>query len=127
MGDSYGFRMPREVYQPEGLRMPKEGYQPEGLRMTSGNSLKEMGGGTGLQVPQNFSVDSGLTGAGGGGFNAGVNTMNPAYMYAANTLIRQSQPQQQAPEQVVQNTIPQGRNVTYQDVMKMYGIKGLMG
>lgn len=108
-----------------GLRMPKEGYQPERFRMSTSESMPEMGGVSGLQVPQDFPVDSGITGAGGGGFNAGLNTASPAYMLAANALLRQSQPNN-APMQV-QNTIPQGRNMTYQDVMKMYGIKGLMG
>jgi hypothetical protein len=28
---------------------------------------------------------------------------------------------------MVQNNIPMGRNMTYQDIMKMYGIQGLMG
>lgn len=105
-----------------GLRMPKEGYQPEGLRMPNYESMPEMGGGTGLQVPQDFSVDSGLTG-GGADYTKGLTGTGAAML--GLQMMRQGQEQQQPMQ--IQNQIPQGRNMSYHDVMRMYGIKGLMG
>lgn len=96
-----GIRMNPNQYYADGLgfRPPMQGMaQGEGMTMAS--------------MPQDF-------GQVGGGAMAGRMPM-----MMASSMLAAGQPKQ-AP--MVQNNIPMGRNLTYQDIMKMYGIQGLMG
>jgi hypothetical protein len=76
--------------------------------MTQGDGM------TMASMPQDF----GSMGGAGGHMNL------QGLMMAASKLLGAAQPEQ-AP--MIQNNIPMGKSMSYQDIMKMYGIQGLMG
>ena len=106
-GSQYGggMRMPSNGmgYQDDGtsLRMPTAAM-PQGEGMTMASMPSDVG-----QMPASGQSPMGMQNA----------------MLAMN-LMQASQPKA-AP--VAQNNIPMGRTMSYQDIMKMYGIQGLMG
>jgi len=83
------------------------GFKPPTSAMAQGDGM------TMASMPSDFGS---MGGAGG--------QMNMQGMMMASKLLGAAQPQQTP---MVQNNIPMGRNMTYQDIMKMYGIQGLMG
>ena len=83
------------------------GLRPQTPMMTQGDGM------TMASMPQDFGS---MGGAGG--------QMNMQGLMMASKLLGAGQPQQ-AP--MMQNNIPMGRSMSYQDIMKMYGIQGLMG
>jgi hypothetical protein len=98
------------------MRMPSNGmgYQDDGTSLRMPTAAMPQGEGmTMASMPQDFGS---MGGAGG--------QMNMQGLMMASKLLGAAQPQQ-AP--MVQNNIPMGRSMSYQDIMKMYGIQGLMG
>lgn len=61
------------------------------------------------------------------GFNLGASPMSNMGMMFASQMLKQGQekPEQQMP--IMQNNLPQGRPMSYEDIMRSYGITGLMG
>lgn len=59
--------------------------------------------------------------------SAGINPMSNMGMMFASQMLKQGQekPEQQMP--IMQNNLPQGRPMSYEDIMRSYGITGLMG
>lgn len=120
MAYPYGFSfLGNDMGGAQGLRLPDYQYVDPMTR------AQQMGN---LQVPESM-----MNGAPDMKISDGTpitndsltpNVANPAYMLVANNLLKQSQQQQHMTP--VQNMMPQGRNVTYRDVMRMYGINGLM-
>lgn len=98
-----GLRMNQNPYYEDGI-----GLRPQTPMMTQGEGL------TMASMPQDF-------GQIGGAGNAMAGRMP---MMMASSMLAAGQPKQ-AP--MMQNNIPMGRNMSYQDIMKMYGIQGLMG
>ena len=100
-------------YSGGGMRMKQQspyadgvGFQPPTAAMPQGNGM------TMASMPQDFG-------------QLGGNQMSGRMpMMMASQMLAAGQPKQ-AP--MVQNNIPMGRNMTYEDIMKMYGIQGLMG
>lgn len=84
------------------------GLRPQTAAMPQGEGL------TMASMPQDFGQLGGTGGAMAGRMP----------MMMASQMLANSQPKA-AP--MMQNNIPMGRNLTYQDIMKMYGIQGLMG
>ena len=82
------------------------GLRPQTLMMTQGDGM------TMASMPQSFGqMPTGqLTNAQGA--SLAMNLMNAGQEKAAPMM---------------QNNIPMGRSMSYQDIMKMYGIQGLMG
>ena len=98
-----GLRMNQNQYYPDGIGLqPQTAAMPQGEGMTMASMPQSFG-----QMPASSPTPMGMQNA----------------MLAMN-LMQAGQPKA-AP--VVQNNIPMGRNMTYQDIMKMYGIQGLMG
>jgi hypothetical protein len=100
-------------YTGGGLRMNQQSPYDDGVGLRAQTPMMTQGNGmTMASMPQSF----GQMPTGG--------QMNAQGLMMASKLLDASQPQQ-AP--MVQNNIPMGRNMTYEDIMKMYGIQGLMG
>lgn len=95
-----------------GLRMNQQPYYGDNLRPPSA-MMAQGDGMTMASMPQEFGS---MGGAGG--------QMNMQGLMMASKLLGAAQPEQ-AP--MIQNNIPMGRNMSYQDIMKSYGITGLMG
>lgn len=53
-------------------------------------------------------------------------TLDPNMALFAMKMLKENQPKAM-PMQQVQNNIPMGRSMSYQDIMRSYGITGLMG
>ena len=96
-----------QVGQP-GLRMPSVNYgDGQGMRMPT----ESYGDGLGIKPPASFGDVSG----------AASPQMNPMM---AMSLLQQGQPQvQEMPEL----RLPAGSNLSYEQLMKMYGVQGLLG
>lgn len=96
-----GLRMNPQQYYADGI-----GFRPATPAMSQGQGL------TMASMPQDFG-------------NVGAGAMAGRMpMMMASQMLGAGQ-EKAAP--IVQNNIPMGRNMTYQDIMKMYGIQGLMG
>jgi hypothetical protein len=91
-----------------GLRMPSPDYgDGQGLRMPT----ESYGDGLGIKPPASFGDVS----------NASTLKMNP---FMAMSLLQQAQPKVQ---QMPTMQIPTGSNLSYEQLLKMYGIRGLLG
>ena len=91
-----------------GLRMPSPDYgDGQGMRMPT----ESYGDGLGLKPPASFGDVSG----------AASPQMNPML---AMSLLQQGQPQAQ---EMPAMQIPAGSNLSYEQLLKMYGIQGLLG
>ena len=97
-----GIRMNRQSQYDDGI-----GLRPQTPMMTEGKGM------TMASMPSDF----GSMGGSGG-------QMNMQGLMMASKLLGAAQPEQTP---MVQNNIPMGRNMSYEDMMKMYGIQGLMG
>ena len=90
------------------LRMPSANYgDGQGMRMPT----ESYGDGLGLKPPASFGDVS----------SAASPQMNPML---AMSLLQQGQPQVQ---QMPTMNIPAGSNLSYEELLKMYGIQGLLG
>jgi len=96
-----------------GLRMNQQPYYGDNLKPPTA-MMAQGDGMTMASMPQSF----GQMPSGGQPQMGMQNTM------LAMNLMNAGQ-EKAAP--MVQSNIPMGRNMTYEDMMKMYGIKGLMG
>ena len=91
-----------------GLRMPSANYgDGQGMRMPT----ESYGDGLGLKPPASFGDVS----------SAASPQMNPMM---AMSLLQQSQPNDQ---EMPTMQIPAGSNLSYEELLKMYGIQGLLG
>jgi len=96
-----------QVGQP-GLRMPSATYgDGQGMRMPT----ESYGDGLGINPPASFGDVSG----------AASPQMNPMM---AMSLLQQSQPKAQEMQPL---RLPAGSNLSYEQLMKMYGVQGLLG
>lgn len=91
-----------------GLRMPSPDYgDGQGMRMPT----ESYGDGQGIKPPASFGDVS----------SAASPQMNPMI---AMSLLQQGQPQVQ---EMPTMQIPAGSNLSYEELMKMYGVQGLLG
>ena len=98
---------PNQAGQP-GLRMPTATYgDGQGMRMPT----ESYGNGLGIKPPASFGNVSG----------ASMPQMNPML---AMSLLQQAQPKVQEMPKI---QIPAGSNLSYEELMKMYGVQGLLG
>lgn len=98
---------PNQVGQPS-LRMPSSNYgDGQGMRMPT----ESYGNGLGINPPASFGNVSG----------ASTPQMNPMM---AMSLLQQAQPKVQ---EMPTMQIPAGSNLSYEQLMKMYGVQGLLG
>jgi hypothetical protein len=99
-----------------GLRMPSNGigYQDDGTSLRMPTAAMPQGEGlTMASMPQSF-----------GQMPASQSPMGMPNALLAMGMLNAGQEKAMP---VMQNNIPMGRNMSYQDIMKMYGIQGLMG
>lgn len=90
-----------------GLRMPSPDYgDGQGLRMPT----ESYGDGLGIKPPESF-----------GDISDTSSKMNPLM---AMSLLQQAQPKTQ---EMPQLNLPAGSNLSYEQLLKMYGIQGLLG
>ena len=90
-----------------GLRMPSPDYgDGQGLRMPT----ESYGDGLGIKPPESF-----------GDVSSASSKMNPMI---AMSLLQQAQPKTQ---EMPTMQIPAGSNLSYEQLLKMYGIRGLLG
>lgn len=90
-----------------GLRMPSPDYgDGQGLRMPT----ESYGDGLGIKPPESF-----------GDVSDKSSKMNPLM---AMSLLQQAQPKVQ---EMPQLHLPAGSNLSYEQLLKMYGIQGLLG
>lgn len=91
-----------------GLRMPSPDYgDGQGMRMPT----ESYGDGLGLKPPASFGDVS----------SESMLKMNPLM---AMSLLQEAQPKVQ---EMPTMQIPAGRNLSYEQLLKMYGIQGLLG
>jgi len=91
-----------------GLRMPSANYvDGQGMRMPT----ESYGDGLGIKPPASFGDVS----------SASTPQMNPMM---AMSLLQQGHPQVQ---EMPTMQIPAGSNLSYEELLKMYGIQGLLG
>ena len=105
-GSQYGggMRMNQNSPYEDGI-----GLRPQTPMMTQGEGM------TMASMPQSF-----------GQMPASQGMDANSAMFALKTLQGMSANQPQA-QPLAKNNIPMGRNMSYQDIMKAYGIQGLMG
>lgn len=100
------FNQRNQAGQP-GLRMPSPNYgDGQGMRMPT----ESYGDGQGINPPASFGNVSG----------ASTPQMNPMM---AMSLLQQSQPK---PQEMPALRLPAGSNLSYEQLLKMYGIQGLL-
>lgn len=102
-GSQYGggLRMNQQPYYGDNLRPPITAIpQGEGMTMAS--------------MPQSFG-------------QMPASNQSPMGMQNAMLAMNLMSAGQEKAAPMAQNNIPMGRNMSYQDIMKMYGIQGLMG
>lgn len=97
-----GIRMKPQSPYPDNV-----GFRPQTPMMAQGDGM------TMASMPKDFGQMP----------NSGAMSGRMPMMMASQMLAAGQS--QQTP--MVQNNIPMGRNMTYEDIMKMYGIQGLMG
>lgn len=100
-------------YTGNGLRMSPQsqsedqiGFRPPMAQMTQGQGM------TMVSMPQSF------------GQMPVAQTLDPNMAMFAMKMLKDNQP---VAAKLVQNKIPMGGSMSYQDIMKSYGITGLMG
>lgn len=103
--------------QPSWLNNYLGGMQPYGSTLTpdAPNWLQQA-------IPSQTIVPDGQT-----SFNLGSSPMSNMGMMFASQMLKQGQEKQEPKVMIVQNTLPQGRPTSYEDIMRSYGITGLMG
>ena len=102
-----------QQYSGGGLRMKPQSQYEDGIGLRPQTSMMTQGEGlTMASMPQDF------------GQMPSSQTIDPNMAMFAIKTMQANQPQAQ---QLVKNNIPMGQAMSYQDIMKMYGIKGLMG
>jgi hypothetical protein len=102
------YLMQRNQAGQPGLRMPSPDYgDGQGMRMPTAS----YGDGLGINPPASFGDVS----------SASTPQMNPMM---AMSLLQQGQPQVQ---EMPTMQIPAGSNLSYEELLKMYGIQGLLG
>jgi hypothetical protein len=100
-------------YSGGGLRMNQQSPYEDGIGLRAPTSAMPQGEGfTMASMPQSF------------GQMPTSQSMDPNMAMFAVRTMQANQPQAQ---QLVRNNIPMGQSMSYQDIMKMYGIQGLMG
>ena len=102
------YLMQRNQAWQTGLRMPSPDYgDSQGMRMPTAS----YGDGQGIKPPASFGDVSG----------AASPQMNPMM---AMSLLQQAQPKAQ---EMPELRLPAGSNISYEELLKMYGIQGLLG
>jgi len=100
-------------YSGGGLRMNKQSPYEDRIGLRAQTPMMTQGEGmTMASMPQDF------------GQMPTSQSMDPNMAMFAVRTMQANQPQAQ---QLVRNNLPMGQSMSYQDIMKMYGIKGLMG
>jgi hypothetical protein len=98
-----------------GLRMNPQSQYTDGIGLRPQTPMMTQGEGmTMASMPQDF----GQMPTGG---------QSPMGMQNAMLAMNLMQAGQEKSAPMIQNNIPMGRNMSYQDIMKAYGITGLMG
>lgn len=104
-----------QQYTGNGLRMNPQSQYADGLGLRPQTPMMTQGEGmTMASMPQDF----GQMPTGG---------QAPMGMQNAMLAMNLMNAGQEKAAPMVQNNIPMGRNMSYQDIMKAYGITGLMG
>ena len=102
-------------YTGGGLRMGQPSMYEDGIGLRPQTPMMTQGEGmTMASMPQDF----GSMGNPSSAMAGRLPMMMSSQMLAAG---------QEKAAPMMQNNIPMGRNLSYQDIMKMYGIQGLMG
>jgi len=100
-------------YSGGGLRMNQQSPYEDGIGLRMQTAAMPQGEGmTMASMPQSF------------GQMPTSQSMDPNMAMFAVRTMQANQPQAQ---QLVRNNLPMGQSMSYQDIMKMYGIQGLMG
>lgn len=100
-------------YSGGGLRMNQQSPYEDGIGLRAPTAAMPQGEGmTMASMPQSF------------GQMPTSESMDPNMAMFAVRTMQANQPQAQ---QLVRNNLPMGQSMSYQDIMKMYGIQGLMG
>jgi hypothetical protein len=100
-------------YTGGGLRMNQQSPYEDGIGLRAQTPMMTQGEGmTMASMPQSFGQMPAQSPMGMPNAMLAMNLMNAGQEKAAPMM---------------QNNIPMGRNMSYQDIMKMYGIQGLMG
>ena len=102
------FLKPKSEMGQPGLRMPSANYGDGlGMRMPS----PTYGDGLGIKPPESFGDVSGMK-------------FDPMQILS---LLGGSGEEQQQPPPMQQMQIPSGSNLSYEQLLKMYGVQGLLG
>jgi hypothetical protein len=103
-----------QQYTGGGLRMNQQSPYEDGIGLRAPTAAMPQGEGlTMASMPQSF-----------GQMPASQSPMGMPNALLAMGMLNAGQEKAMP---VMQNNIPMGRNLSYQDIMKMYGIQGLMG
>lgn len=114
MFDFLGGNLGRGSQYGGGMRMNQNSPYDDGIGLRPQTPMMTQGEGmTMASMPQSF-----------GQMPTGQSPMGMQNAMLAMNLMNAGQ-EKAAP--MMQNNIPMGRNMSYQDIMKMYGIQGLMG
>lgn len=109
-----GFNFLGSPYSGGGLRMNQQSPYDDGIGLRAQTPMMTQGEGlTMASMPQSF-----------GQMPASQSPMGMQNAMLAMNLMNAGQEKAMP---MMQNNIPMGRNMSYQDIMKMYGIQGLMG
>lgn len=101
-------------YSGGGLRMNQQSPYEDGIGLRAPTAAMPKGEGlTMASMPQSFGQMP--------------TSQSPMGMQNAMLAMNMLGAGQEKAAPMMQNNIPMGRNLTYQDIMKMYGIQGLMG
>jgi hypothetical protein len=73
-------------------------------------------------IPSQTIVPDGQT-----SFNLGASPTSNIGMMFASQMLKQGQEKQLPQTPIMKNNLPQGRPMSYEDIMRSYGITGLMG
>jgi hypothetical protein len=101
-------------YTGGGLRMNQQSPYEDGIGLRAQTPMMTQGEGmTMASMPQSFGQMP--------------TSQAPMGMQNAMLAMNLMNAGQEKAMPMMQNNIPMGRNMSYQDIMKMYGIQGLMG
>jgi hypothetical protein len=102
-------------YTGGGLRMNQQSPYDDGVGLRAQTPMMTQGDGmTMASMPQSFG-------------QMPIGGQAPMGMQNAMLAMNLMNAGQEKAAPIAQNNIPMGRNMTYEDIMKMYGIQGLMG
>jgi hypothetical protein len=101
-------------YSGSGLRMNQQSPYEDGIGLRAPTAAMPQGEGlTMASMPQSF-----------GQMPVSQSQMDPTTAIFALKTMQANKPQAQP---LFKNNIPMGESLSYEDIMKIYGIKGLMG